>query len=448
MLKRISPVPGVALAPLVLALFASAPTAWADDWPQWMGPQRDGVWRESGVVSSLPQGGAPVAWRAEVGYGYAGPAVAAGRVYLFDYLVESGEIVNAPSTRDRLTGAERLTCFDAATGAVVWRQQYRRDYAISYGGGPRCTPTIDGDRVYTLGAEGDLVCRQTSDGGELWRVNFREAFAAETPIWGHSAHPLVVGDTVYCVAGGEGSVAVAFDKHTGEVKWKALSAKEPGYCPPTMIHHAGRQQLLIWHPESLNSLDPASGEVSWSLPMKPAFGMSLAAPQQLGDRLFVSSIGNLSVMMKLTGGERGVEVLWSGTGKTGVRSVNATPQLEPGVIFGVDCENSSLMAVGMDDGRRLWETKEPTIGDRRGRHGTAFLVRHEPTGGYFLFNEAGDLISARLSAEGYTETGRQPLLEPTSSAFGRPVVWSYPAFAERSVFARNDKELVRVDLSE
>ncbi|MEM8865758.1 MAG: PQQ-binding-like beta-propeller repeat protein, partial [Planctomycetota bacterium] len=129
--------------------------------------------------------GAPVKWRADVAYGYAGPAISDGKVYLFDYVLESGEIANLPSRRDELTGAERLTCFDAATGKVLWRKQYDRDYAVSYGGGPRCTPTVDGDRVYTLGAEGDLTCWKTADGAQLWQINFGEAFGVETPIWGH-----------------------------------------------------------------------------------------------------------------------------------------------------------------------------------------------------------------------------------------------------------------------
>lgn len=432
-------------ASLVTALHAAAA---AGDWPQWMGPSRDGVWKEAGVVQRLPEGGAPVKWTAPVAYGYAGPAVADGKVYLFDYVVESGEVANLPSRRDRLSGRERLTCYDAASGERVWRGEHPCAYNISYGGGPRCTPTVDGDRVYTLGAEGDLACRRVADGAEVWRINFRRAFGAETPIWGHSSHPLVAGDTLYCVAGGPGSVAVALDKMTGEPRWKALSAKSQGYCGPVMINHAGADQLLVWHPEALNSLDPRTGKVYWSLPVQPAYGMSVAVPQKLDDKLYVGGVGNVAVLIDLADDKPGADVVWSGGGKKGVRVVNSAAMLEPGVVYGVDCETSELMAVNLDDGGRIWATKQPTFGDRRGRYGTAFLVRNEPSGVYFLFNELGDLITAELSPEGYRETGRQRLLESTSSTFGRPVVWSHPAFAERCVFARNDKELVCVDLSD
>ncbi|MEM6655253.1 MAG: PQQ-binding-like beta-propeller repeat protein [Planctomycetota bacterium] len=444
-----------ALLPVISAAalcLSTGVSAHADDWPQWLGPQRDGVYREEGVVSEIPDGGLPIKWSADVGYGYAGPAVADGRVYLFDYVVESGEIKNLPSTRDELAGSERLTAYDAATGDVVWRREYAREYAVSYGGGPRCTPTVDGDRVYTLGAEGDLVCRQTADGEELWRRSFRDDFGVTTPIWGHSAHPLVVGDLLVCVVGGPGSVAVAFDKLSGEERWRNLSAGEPGYCPPTLIRHNGAQQLLIWHPESLNALRPTTGEVVWSLPVRPSFGMSITQPRQLDDKLYIGAIGNVSVLMQLRPDGSDVDVLWSGGPKQGVRTANATAHLEAGVVYGVDCETSQLMAVSMVDGERLWTTQEPVFGGGRARHGTAFLVRHEtagaPTGRYFLFNELGELITAELTADSYTETGRMPVLAPTSSAFGRPVVWSHPAFAGRAVFARNDEKLVCVDLSE
>ncbi|MEM8865757.1 MAG: PQQ-binding-like beta-propeller repeat protein [Planctomycetota bacterium] len=257
----------------------------------------------------------------------------------------------------------------------------------------------------------------------------------------------MIDQTLYCVVGGQGSVAVAFYKQTGEEKWSNLSAGEPGYCPPTLINHAGVDQLLIWHPESLNSLNPETGEVYWSVPMRPAYGMSITAPQKQDDLLYVSAIGNLAVLMQLTDDKPEVEVLWSGGGKTGVRSANVTPHMEPGVLFGVDCETSALTAVSLADGERLWESQQPTVGDdSRARHGTAFITKHEPTGNYVLFNEQGDLITAKLTADGYEETGRQNVLEPTSSAFGRPVIWTTPAFADRCVYVRNDKEVVCVDL--
>ncbi len=431
----------VCLASLVAPLSASA-----DDWPQWRGAQRDGVWRESGVRDSIPEAGLPIKWRTPVALGYAGPAVADGKVYLFDYEPKSGEITNNPGGRAELTGEERLLCLDAATGEELWKHTYSREYKISYPSGPRCTPTVDGDRVYILGAEGDLRCLNTSDGSLVWKKFFPEDFDAKTPIWGHSAHPLVYGDLLICVVGGEGSVAVAFDKSTGEEAWRALTAIEPGYCPPTLIQHGGKDQVVIWDAQNISGLDPKTGEVHWTLPLEPSYAMSIAAPQQKGDLLFASGIGNVGALIRLADDGQDADFVWKGKPKTAVYCSNSTPMIDGDTIYGVDLMTSALMAVDLESGDRLWQEAEPVIGDQRGRHGTAFLVRKgERT---VMFNELGDLIFATLTRDGYQEHGRMHVLEPTGEAFGRPVVWSHPAFAQRCVFARNDKEVVCVDLSE
>jgi outer membrane protein assembly factor BamB len=403
------------------------------------------VWREDGIVSDFPDDGLPIKWRVPVALGYSGPAVADGKVYVMDYERQSGTMTNSAGSRDRLEGSERVLCFAAGTGRLLWKQQYDRPYSISYPGGPRCTPTIDSGKVYTLGAEGNLLCLDAADGRAIWSKDLNQQYKTTTPIWGYAAHPLVDGDLLYCLVGGEGSVAVAFDKNTGEEVWRALSASEPGYCPPTIIEHAGLRQLLIWHPEALNSLDPATGKLYWSIPLMPAYRMSIAAPRKLGDYLYVSGIGNVAALMKLNNAQPPA-IVWRGTSTTAIYSANSTPFLEQGMIYGADCQIGSLMGARMEDGQRLWQSFEATTGGtRRASHGTAFLVKHQDR--YFLFSETGDLILANLSPDSYQEIGRFHVLEPTNETFGRSVVWSHPAFAERSVFARNDKELVCVDLA-
>ncbi len=436
---RVGP-PGSLLALLVLVA-----ASLADDWPQWLGPNRDSVWREKGIVERFPAEGLKIAWRAPVQMGYAGPAVAQGRVYLMDYVREAGEFKNNPGGREKLEGKERVLCLDAGSGKLLWKHEYDRPYDISYPGGPRCTPTVTGGKVYALGTEGNLWCLDAQSGRMVWSVDFAGDYGAETAFWGVASHPLVDGDLVYCVVGGRGSVAVAFDKETGREVWRALSASEPGYCPPTMIEHAGAEQLLIWHAEAVNSLNPRSGEVYWSVPLKPRFGMAITTPRKLGPHLFVSGYGEAG-LLRLDDARPAAEVAWRGRPKTGVFCSNSTPFLEEGVIYGCDVETGALMGVRLEDGRRLWETLQPTTGGkRRARYGTAFLVKHE--GRFFLFNEQGDLILAKLSPEGYEELDRFHVLEPTNRTFGRPVVWSHPAFAERCLFARNDEELVCVGLA-
>lgn len=422
----------------------------AADWSRWMGENSDGVWTEEGIRKDLPDGGAPVVWRVPVGWGYSGPAVADGLVYLSDYQKTSGELTNNPGKTVKWEGKERLLCLDAKTGKQKWKFEVEREYDLSYPGGPRATPTVANGMVYALGGMGHLVCLDAKTGEKKWEKDFVKEFGAPQLIWGFSSHPLVVGDTVYCVAGGEGSVAVALDAKTGEVKWKALSAQKQGYCPPTMIKAGGTEQLLIWHPEGLNSLNPADGELFWSLPLKPNYGMSVMAPQVYDGKLFASGMGRVGAMIQLDDKKPEAKFLWKGKPKSAMYCCNATPLIVDGVIYGSDIDSSFFIAASVEDGTRYWESHEPVFADEKlkgSRYGTIYLTYHKENGQFWLVNDAGDLILAELSKEGYKELGRQHVLEPTNEAFGRPVVWSTPAYAEKSVFMRNDKELVRIDLS-
>lgn len=436
---------GFLIALLLPAMIS--PCAWGDDWPQWLGPQRDSTWRETGIVDKFPESGLKVKWRTPIGGGYAGPAVVKGKVYVTDYQVESGKVENNPGNRSDLNGQERVLCLDAATGEILWKHEYACHYKISYACGPRATPTVSGGKVYTLGAEGNLICLDAAKGDVLWSKDLKTEYKVEAPMWGFCGHPLIDGPRLICLVGGEGSVAVAFDKETGKELWRSLTASDPGYCPPTIIAAGGTRQLLIWHPESLNSLDPETGSLYWSQPLTPAYGMSITAPRKYGDYLFASGIGSTAALFKLAADKPGAEVVWQATPKNAVFCANSTPIIDAGVIYAACCQVGALRAVTLETGERLWETFAPTTHDndaRRASHGTAFLVRHGDR--CFLFSETGDLILAKLSAEKYDEISRFHVLEPTGECFGRKVVWSHPAFANQSVYARNDKEIVCVSL--
>ena len=440
---------------LFILLPTATPTARGDDWPQWMGPTRDGVWRETGLVQSIPPAGLPVKWRAEVKGGYSGPAVADGRVYLMDYDRQKGAVANAPNDRNSLAGRERVLCLDATTGAILWKHDYDCPYSISYASGPRCTPTVADGKVYTLGSEGNLFCLDAATGRVIWSKDFKKDYAAPTPLWGFCGHPLVDGNRLVCLVGGEGSVAVAFDKDTGRELWRALSASESGYCPPSIIESAGVRQLVIWDADNLNSLDPATGAVLWSQPLKPSYGMSIMAPRvattKQGQVLFASGIGRVAALYSLAADKPGASIAWRGEPKSAVYCANSTPFINGDTLYGCDCDTGFLTAVDLATGKRLWETGEPTLGNRRGRHGTAFLVRQGSDSSddrTWLFSETGDLVLARLTPAAYEELGRMHLLAPTNECFGREVVWSHPAFANRCIFARNDREIVCVSLAE
>jgi outer membrane protein assembly factor BamB len=433
----------------ILALLGFFAVAQADDWPQWLGPKRDGVWREGGILKEFPPGGPKVRWRTPVGAGYAGPAVVGGKVYLTDrMLAPKASAPTDPFQRGQIPGTERVLCLNEADGKVLWKHEYDCPYDMSYPAGPRATPLIDGDHMYTLGAEGHLLCFQRESGKVIWSRSFKKDFNAKTPLWGFAGHPLLDGNKVICLVGGQGSVAVAFDKLTGKEIWRALSAKEPGYCPPTMVEAAGRRQVIIWHPESINALDPESGKVLWTLPMEVRNGLSIPTPRQHGDRLFITSFYNGPIMLRLT--EDQPTIVWRGKATSerntdGLHSIMPTPFFEGDHIYGV-CSYGQLRCLKAASGERVWETFEATTGGKEVRWANVFLIRNGDR--FFLPNEKGDLIIARLTPEGYKEISRTHLLEPTNTAAGRDVVWSHPAFANRSVYARNDKELVCASLAE
>lgn len=432
---------------VVACLVAAAvpASAIADDWPQWLGPKRDGVWRETGILARFPTGGPQVRWRVPISGGYAGPAVADGRVYVTDFATP-GERKNDPGTRVELQGEERIVCLDAKTGQEIWKHSYPCSYRISYPSGPRATPTVQGGKVYALGAQGRLVCLDARDGQPAWSHDLVQEYKTETPIWGFASHPLVDGDKLITLVGGQNSVVVAFHKDTGKELWRALSASEQGYCPPSILEAGGKRQLIIWHPKAIHGLDPETGKVFWTEKLEPQYGMSIQMPVRHGDYLFAGGIGNQALLLKLAKDKPAVEEVWRGTNATAVYPTCGAPFIdEQGVLYGA-CQQGHFRGVDLATGKRLWETFKPTTGKRFASSGTCFIVKNGDR--YFLMSENGDLIIAKLSAQGYEELDRAPILAPTNEAFGRPVVWSHPAFANKAMYMRNDKEIVCVSLAE
>jgi len=421
----------------------------ADDWPQWLGPQRDGVWRETGILEKFPAEGPKVRWRAPIGAGYTGPAVANGRVYVMDHqLAQGASNPSNPFARGEIPGTERVLCLKEDDGKILWKHEYDFLYAVSYPAGPRATPTVHDGKVYTLGTEGNLICLEAEKGTLIWSHELTKDYHTTTPMWGFAGHPLIDGKKLICLAGGEGSVAVAFDKDTGKELWRALSAKEPGYCPPMIYEFAGKRQLIIWDTEAVSALDPETGNVIWSYPLAPSVrsGMAIPSPRKSGDLLFLTSFYNGSLMLRI--GSDKPSVVWqsrkvSEMDTDGLHSVMSTPVLENGYIYG-SCSYGQFRCLKADTGERLWETFEPTTG-KSVRWGNAFLVKNGDR--YFLFNEKGDLIIAKVTPEKYEEVSRAHLLEPTNNDRGGAVVGSHPAFANRCVYARNDREIICVSLA-
>ena len=307
----------------------------ADDWPQWMGPRRDNIWRETGIIDAVPKSGLTPAWKVPIAGGYAGPAIAGGRVYVTDF-VSDADPKKEIYERTNHKGTERVLCLDAKTGRQLWKHEQPATYTISFPNGPRCTPAVHEGKVYSLGAEGHLVCLSATTGKLIWEKDFSRDYSAKTPLWGYASHPFVDGNKIICLVGGEGSCVVAFDKDTGKELWKNLSAREPGYGSPGLIEAGGVRQLLVWHSESVNSLDPENGKKHWSSPLKATNGGAVMVPSRDGDLLFVGGYDGVCKGFQLAKDRPAATELWAGDRKKGIYPVNSQPFLENGLLYGVD----------------------------------------------------------------------------------------------------------------
>lgn len=429
-------------------MFVVTTAASAADWPQWMGPNRDDVWTETGILDAFPADGLTFLWRKPIHGGFSGPAVTSGKVYVTDYVKVAGDDRPDPSKRNELQGQERVLCLDAKTGNEVWKHAYNCNYTISYPAGPRCTPTVADGKVYALGAMGDLFCFDAGKGTVIWSKNLPKAYRAQLPLWGYAGHPLVHKGLLICTAGGENSAVVALDKETGHEKWKALTTTEIGYSPPTLIQAGGTTQLLIFHGQGLTSLNPNTGELYWSEPLATAFAMAIMAPRMDGDYVFAGGHSGQSLGLRLDPEKPAVTRAWQGSRTTGLAPVSGTPFAENGVAYGID-GNGLFRAMRIATGERLWSTSRPVNGEdgqRRGANeGATFVTKNGNR--FFIFGENGDLVIARLSAGAYDEVSRTKLLDPVGVGLGRDIVWSHPAYADRCVFARNDKEIVCASLA-
>ncbi|HEY1188014.1 MAG TPA: PQQ-binding-like beta-propeller repeat protein, partial [Gemmata sp.] len=296
------------------AVLLAAP-ARADDWGQWLGPKRDAVWAEKGLLTTFPKDGPKVVWRQPIAAGYAGPAVVGGKLYVMDREKAEPDPKNPPP-KGTLPGNERVHCLNAADGKTIWTHSYDCPYTkVSYPSGPRTTPVIDGDRLFTLGTMGDLLCLNAATGKVVWSKNFVKDYAAPVPLWGWSAHLLLDGDTLVALVGGDGQAVVAFDKKTGKEKWKALSTKEICYSPPIITEAGGKRQLIVWLSEALYSLDPATGTKYWehSHPDKgevarPA--VSIVTPKRAGEKLLISSFYHGTLCLALDKDKPAATVAW------------------------------------------------------------------------------------------------------------------------------------------
>jgi len=419
---------------LPLLILTITVTVVGADWPQWRGPNRDGVWRETGIGQSFETEQLPVRWRVKISSGYNSPVVANGRVYVMDY-------VTTPQS------AERVHCFDALTGKAIWSYAYKCEYRnVSYPAGPRAAITVSENQAYSLGTMGHLYCFDARTGKVVWQRDLNQEYAIRMPTWGIAAAPLVIDALVIVQIGGrEDACVVAFDKLTGQEKWRALD-DGASYSAPIVIQQAGKKVFVVWTGERVVGLEPQTGKIYWEHPFKQLRGVhNIATPVWSGDFLFLSSFFDGSLLLKLNRQRLAVERVWRrfGSSERQTESLHcciSTPILKDNYIYGVD-SYGELRCLELLTGERVWENREVVP---IARWANVHLVQQDSL--TWLFNEKGELIIGQLSPAGFREISRALLIRATNQQHPRGVCWAHPAFANKSVYARNDEELICVEL--
>jgi outer membrane protein assembly factor BamB len=410
----------------------------ADDWPQWRGPDRDGVWRETGIVERFEKPELEIVWRAEIGSGYSGPTVADGRVYVADRLVTPKQV-------------ERVHCFDAGTGRNIWTHTYDCPYRdVGYDAGPRASVTIDDGRAYALGTMGHFFCFDAATGKIHWEKDLNEQYKIRMPIWGIASAPLIEDDLVIVQIGGEdGANFVAFDKKSGAERWRALD-DQASYSAPLVIEQAGERVMVAYTGDNVVGMDPKTGKLHWRHPFPPRqMVIGIASPIVYRELLFVTNFFDGAMLLRLDQKSLSVNKVWQRAGEDekntdALHSIISTPLVRDGYIYGVD-SYGELRCLDLMTGDRIWESLE--AGPKE-RWGTIHFVEHGDR--VWMFNEIGELIITELSPSGYREISRAKLIEPTRDQLPSRrggVTWAHPAFAGKHVFARNDKELVCASLA-
>ncbi len=422
--------------PVLLGWIVSV-AASAEEWPQWRGPNRDGVWRESGIVDRFPSAQIAIKWRVPISAGFSGPTVADGRVYVSDRLVKPKEV-------------ERIHCFQWQTGKPLWTHSYDCTYAdFGYQAGPRASVLVHEGRAYSLGAAGHLVCLDAARGILAWQHDLRTEYKIRMPNWGIAASPVIEGDLVIVQIGGQGEACLcAFDKRTGQARWQALP-DVASYSAPIVVEQAGRRVLVCQTGDRVVGVESSSGRLFWAHPIPwQSWPIGIATPVVHGDLLLISDAHQGSLLFRLDQKKPDAKLLWhrrrqNVADKKALHCLNSTPMIYREHIYGAD-HRGTLRCLRLLTGEQLWEDRTVVP---QGNFATIHLVRNgERT---WMFNERGELIIARLTPEGFHEISRAKLIEPTleQARLRGGVAWSHPAFAHRHVFARNDKELVCADLA-
>lgn len=417
----------VAFLIICLLFYGVVSTVDASDWPQWRGPEKDGISRETGLLKEWPDGGPQVLWRVPLGEGFSGISVVEKRIYS---MFSEGD-------------DEFVVCLNASNGEEIWRFRSDSNYIESMGGnGPRATPTIDGKLLFTVTAQGKLYALNTENGEKVWSHDLKGEFGSKIPRWGTCTSPLVEGDLLLVEVGGtDGKSIVAFDKKNGNVVWSSHT-DILGYSSPIAVTIGGIRQLIVFTGTQLVSVSPENGQLYWTYPWQTEYDVNAATPVFIPpDKIFISSgygkgaaVVQVSVMASTESNaeedeeeknraEIQVEQIWK---NEKMKNHFATSVLHDDYLYGFD--NAILKCIDASTGMEKWKT-------RGYGKGTLMLADAH----LIILSDRGKLGLAEASPSGYNEVASAEILSG--------LCWTVPTLANGKLYARNEKEMVCLDIT-
>jgi outer membrane protein assembly factor BamB len=394
-----------------------APTTRAEDWPQWRGVNRDAISHEKGLLQEWPKAGPRQAWKVTgLGKAFSSVSIADGKIFTMGDLdgPDKGEVVIA---------------LQASGGKKIWSAKVGEPWA---GGGPRCTPTVDGDRVYALSAHGDLVCFTTAAGKELWRKNLPKDFGGTVPTWRYSESPLVDGDKLICTPGGSQATIVALDKKTGKSIWKCPVPQGDGaaYSSVVAADVNGERQYIQFLGGGVVGVAAKDGKFLWRYD-KPANGTANCATPIVHDHfVFASSdYGTGGALAKISQGSH-AEVVYS---TKSMKNHHGGMVLVNGYVYGANGGNGetpALVCIDFKTGQLMWEER------KAGKGSIAYA-----DGMLYYRDEEGKMLLVEANPEKYVERGRFD--QPDHKDYP---AWSHPAIANGKLYLRDQDVLLCYDI--
>jgi len=395
---------------MLLAFVAVQGAAQSTDWPQWRGPNRDGISKETGLLKSWPANGPTLLWKAKgAGNGYSSFAVANGKLY----------------TMGLRGDREFIVAFDVTTGKELWATQHGSAFRNDRGDGPRGTPTVDGDRLYALGGNGDLSSLDVRTGKVLWSKNVLKEFGGSNTRWGISESPLVIGDKVLVNAGGPNASIVALKKSDGSVIWKSQS-DEAGYSSAIPLNVNGSTQVVFFTGARALGLDLKDGKLLWDYTRPSNNVANVATPIARANRVFVSSdYGTGGGVVEIKADNKAQEIYFTKE----MRNHHSSSVLVGDYLYGFS--SAILTAMKFDTGEIAWRDRSI---------GKGSLIYAD--GRLYCFSENGVVGLVEASPAGYKEVGRFRIPQDSLPT------WTHPVVSGGRLFLRDQDTIYAFDVKE